>query len=411
LKEPDKKFSAVIMEVKAEPETVYRNSTDESHIVMNEKVQALAGSIYEEFEKMIARYDPDVVKNLMPLIVNVLESLDLAFTESQELEVEVELLKEDNEQLVTQYEREKQLRKCTEQRNLETEDQNEGERKELNVKIESLGSIVKMFELKAKNSQDQITRLEDKEAEQKREYTKLHERYTDLFKTHMDYMERSKAMLGSERMEQMQNMGSSRNRIGGMSLNQLNRSSGPVSYGYTELENNNPVSMTSSTCDMALQTPNIEYSSTSIKKEIVSPLDAQLNKNRRKMVDKGQVTDDIAQDLRAQSLDQAESESQNDAQNENGTSGWVEGGVEGEDVGDAEEAEDISENPAFGPVTPSTPTTPMMCQSHTKSETRAGNNLYQELSFQDTDALADIDEGADLTGNQDLKLKHSFALL
>ena len=47
--------------------------------------------------------------------------------------------------------------------------------------------------------------------------------------------------------------------------------------------------------------------------------------------------------------------------------GWVEGGVEGEDVGDAEEAEDISENPAFGPVTPSTPTTPMMCQSHTKS--------------------------------------------
>jgi len=368
LKEPDKKFLAVIMEVKAEPETVYRNSTDESHIVMNEKVQALAGSIYEEFEKMIARYDPDVVKNLMPLIVNVLESLDLAFTESQELEVEVELLKEDNEQLVTQYEREKQLRKCTEQRNLETEDQNEGERKELNVKIESLGSIVKMFELKAKNSQDQITRLEDKEAEQKREYTKLHERYTDLFKTHMDYMERSKAMLGSERMEQMQNMGSSRNRIGGMSLNQLNRSSGPVSYGYTELENNNPVSMTSSTCDMALQTPNVEYSSTSIKKEIVSPLDAQLNKNRRKMVDKG---------------------------------GWVEGGVEGEDVGDAEEAEDISENPAFGPVTPSTPTTPMMCQSHTKSETRAGNNLYQELSFQDTDALADIDEGADLTDDDD----------
>eukprot|EP00092_Neocalanus_flemingeri_P008970 GFUD01009651.1.p1 GENE.GFUD01009651.1~~GFUD01009651.1.p1 ORF type:complete len:1277 (+),score=282.33 GFUD01009651.1:760-4590(+) len=356
------------MDGKTEGETVYRNSTDESHIVMNEKVQALAGSIYEEFEKMIARYDPEVVKNLMPLIVNVLESLDLAFTESQELEVEVELLKEDNEQLVTQYEREKQLRKCSEQRNLETEDQYEGERKELNVKMESLGSIVKMFELKAKNSQDQISRLEDKENEQKREYTKLHERYTDLFKTHMDYMERSKAMLGSERLEQMQNMGSARNRIGGMSLNQLNRSSGPVSYGYTELENNNQVSMTSSTCDMALQTPNVEYSSTSIRKEIVSPADAQLNKNRRKMVDAG---------------------------------GWVEGVNEGEDVGDAEEAEDISQNPAFGPITPATPSTPMTCQSHTKSETRAGNNLYQELSFQDTDALADIDEGADLTDDDD----------
>ena len=69
------------MEVKKDGETVYKS--DENHMVMNEKVQALAGSIYEEFEKMISKYDPDVVKNLMPLIVNVLESLDLAFTESQ----------------------------------------------------------------------------------------------------------------------------------------------------------------------------------------------------------------------------------------------------------------------------------------------------------------------------------------
>ena len=33
-------------------------------------------------------------------------------------------------------------------------------------------------------------------------------------------------------------------------------------------------------------------------------------------------------------------------------------------------------------------------------ETRDGNNLYQELSFTDNDALADIDEGADLTGGK-----------
>ena len=51
------------MEVKKEGETVYKNSTEESHLVMNDKVQALAGSIYEEFEKMISKYDPDVVKD------------------------------------------------------------------------------------------------------------------------------------------------------------------------------------------------------------------------------------------------------------------------------------------------------------------------------------------------------------
>ncbi|KAK3854024.1 hypothetical protein Pcinc_039467 [Petrolisthes cinctipes] len=82
---------------------------------MSEKVQSLAGSIYQEFERMIGRYDEDVVKDLMPLVVNILEGLDLAYTENQEHEVEVELLREDNEQLVTQYEREKQLRKGAEQ--------------------------------------------------------------------------------------------------------------------------------------------------------------------------------------------------------------------------------------------------------------------------------------------------------
>jgi hypothetical protein len=49
----------------------------------------------------------------MPNIVNMLECLDLAYTANQEHEVELELLREDNEQLVTQYEREKQLRRTT----------------------------------------------------------------------------------------------------------------------------------------------------------------------------------------------------------------------------------------------------------------------------------------------------------
>merc|ERR1712083_462278 len=69
------------------------------------------------------------------------------------------------------------------------------------------------------------------------------------------------------------------------------------------------------------------------------------------------------------------------------------------DVVDVEVAEDVSNDPSIGAATPTTPSTPIMCQSHTKSETRSskGNNLYQELSFHDTDALGEIDEGADLT--------------
>ena len=55
---------------------------------------------------------------------------------------------------MTQYEREKQLRKGSDQRLLEMEDAYEHERKEAGVKVASMTSIVKMFELKAKNSQD-----------------------------------------------------------------------------------------------------------------------------------------------------------------------------------------------------------------------------------------------------------------
>lgn len=146
---------------------------------------------------MIQRYDEDVVKTLMPLLVNVLECLDSAYQSNQEHEVEVELLREDNEQLVTQYEREKSARKQSEQKLLDTEDLAETENKELASRLEALESIARMLELKHKNSLEHANRLEDRESETKKEYAKLHDRYTELFKTHVDYMERTKLLMSS----------------------------------------------------------------------------------------------------------------------------------------------------------------------------------------------------------------------
>ena len=45
-----------------------------------------------------------------------------------------------------------------------------------------------------------VTRLDEKENEMKKEYNKLHERYTELFKTHMDHMERTKLLIGADRI-------------------------------------------------------------------------------------------------------------------------------------------------------------------------------------------------------------------
>ncbi len=97
-------------------EVVYQDDYG-SVSVMSERVSGLASSIYREFERLIKSYDEEVVKELMPLVVNVLENLDSVLTENQEHEVELELLKEDNEQLITQYEREKALRKQAEEVN------------------------------------------------------------------------------------------------------------------------------------------------------------------------------------------------------------------------------------------------------------------------------------------------------
>lgn len=51
----------------------------------------------------------------MPLVVNVLENLDMAYLEKEEMVVDLEMLKEENEQLMNQYERERQMRKNQDQ--------------------------------------------------------------------------------------------------------------------------------------------------------------------------------------------------------------------------------------------------------------------------------------------------------
>ena len=94
-------------------ETIY--GTHDDSRVMSERVQNLAAGIYKEFEKLITKYDEDVVKELMPLVVGILEGLNQNVQEKQENDVELELLRDDNEQLLTQYEREKQLRKTADQ--------------------------------------------------------------------------------------------------------------------------------------------------------------------------------------------------------------------------------------------------------------------------------------------------------
>ncbi|KAL2100858.1 hypothetical protein ACEWY4_002619 [Coilia grayii] len=172
-------------------EVVYQDDYG-SGSVMSERVSGLANSIYREFERLIHSYDEEVVKELMPLVVNVLENLDAVLTENQEHEVELELLKEDNEQLITQYEREKALRKQAEEKFIEFEDALEADKKELQRQVDFLELQGKQLELKSKNYADQISRLEEREGDMKKEYNALHQRHTEMIQTYVEHIERSK---------------------------------------------------------------------------------------------------------------------------------------------------------------------------------------------------------------------------
>ena len=53
-------------------------------------------------------------------------------------------------------------------------------KRENDEKLQSLESIVKIFEIKARNASDHVARLEEKESEMKTEYKRLHERYCEV---------------------------------------------------------------------------------------------------------------------------------------------------------------------------------------------------------------------------------------
>ncbi|CAF1328704.1 unnamed protein product [Rotaria sordida] len=141
-------------------------------------------------------------RSLSQCLNRKIESLDSALHEREVNKLEIESLKEQTEQLFQQYEREKSFHKEYQQRYLQVEDHLEEIKRENEEKLRSLESIVKIFEIKTRNASDHIGRLEDKENEMKQEYKRLHDRYCELFKVHCDYMERTKILYGTDRLDQ-----------------------------------------------------------------------------------------------------------------------------------------------------------------------------------------------------------------
>uniref|UniRef100_A0AAR2J3X2 C-Jun-amino-terminal kinase-interacting protein 4 n=1 Tax=Pygocentrus nattereri TaxID=42514 RepID=A0AAR2J3X2_PYGNA len=375
-----------------------------SSAMMSERVSGLASSIYREFERMIGKYDEDVVKELMPLVVAVLENLDSVFAENQEHEVELELLKEDNEQLVTQYEREKALRKGAEERYIEYEDSQEQERKELQSRVVLLEAQTRQLELKTKNYADQIGRLEEREAELKKEYNALHQRHTEMIHSYMEHLERAKTQ---------QHAGGEATDTGTLSKQRKER---PVSLGIFQLPGGDV--MTPDLQREHVETPGTDTwryndlshprSNTSLKDEL-SDVNRGGSKSATPM---STATSDVAM-ASVDTPQTEEAEGLNRNLNSSSKKPDSSKNIKVQDAIATETApKDVIENAEKSEVQAiieSTPELDMDLSGCKGSSTptkgienmafdRNTDSLFEELSSAGTDLIGDVDEGADLLG-------------
>ncbi|ROT74370.1 C-jun-amino-terminal kinase-interacting protein 3, partial [Penaeus vannamei] len=153
-------------------------------------------------------------------------------------------------------------------------------------------------------------------------------------------------------------------------------SSGPVSFGFSSLDPNKSVS---SPVDMT-GSANGTLQVSSLKNELQ---EAQVGPDTPVVhTDKGQTTDSIDQTERGTAT----------------KGGWVDGFTPESEMmssPEMEDLEDISMDTSIGPE--GKPPGKLKPTTTKHKEERTGNTLYQELQFQEPDALAEMDEGADIT--------------
>ncbi|XP_042310486.1 C-Jun-amino-terminal kinase-interacting protein 4 isoform X9 [Sceloporus undulatus] len=373
--------------------------------MMSERVSGLAGSIYREFERLIGRYDEEVVAELMPLVVAVLENLDSVCAHSQETSVELELLRDDNEQLLTQYEREKALRKQAEEKFIEFEDSQEQEKKELQIRVEALESQTRQLELKAKNYADQNQRRQQPEAEVSEEGEGLHFKYTKMIHNYMEHLERAKLhqLTGADQLEPVMH-----SRI---------RKEPPISLGIFPLPPGDAI-LTPDTQRGTVETPGSDTwkfreisqprSRTSLKDEIsdvsqagsksttpvlaaasdvLAPAESLQNEDKEGFLNNSEteINSDISKHIEVQVAQETRSVSI--GSNENEDKSEVQAIIESTPELDMDK--DLS-----GYKGSSTPTKGI----ENKAFDRNTESLFEELSSAGSGLIGDVDEGADLLG-------------
>lgn len=151
-----------------------------------------AGKLYSELQTVIETHGVGVVESLVPILVWVLEGLASCRAQLREREEEAEREKGERDELLERYQSEKLLRRESQERYLELDDQIEQERRTMRGREKERERREKELEIKAREQADQLVALEEQRAGLGRELNTLKHTHNKLVLSYKDLLERKR---------------------------------------------------------------------------------------------------------------------------------------------------------------------------------------------------------------------------
>lgn len=161
-----------------------------------------AGKLYSELQTVIEIHGEGVVESLVPIFVWVLEGLANCKSQLRDREEEANREKAEKEDLLERYQTEKSLRKESQERFLELDDQIEQERRAMRMREKERERRERQFENKAREQADQLVALEEQKTQLSRELSTLRHSHNKLTCTYRELLDKRKE---SERESPLRN--------------------------------------------------------------------------------------------------------------------------------------------------------------------------------------------------------------
>ncbi|KAM4735484.1 C-Jun-amino-terminal kinase-interacting protein 4 [Anableps anableps] len=151
-----------------------------------------AGKLYAELQTVIETHGEGVVESLVPTFVWVLEGLANCKAQLREREEEAEREKAEREELLERYQAEKALRKESQEKYLELDDQFEQERRAMRGREKERELRERDLEKKARRQADQLVALEEQKANLSRELSTLRNAHNKVTNSYRELLEKRK---------------------------------------------------------------------------------------------------------------------------------------------------------------------------------------------------------------------------